>query len=102
MLGAYKVGDYTEAEDGYWIGYEVERLESIPDGMVAITVPPQRYAVIRHEGANTEIKNSYETLHRWIADNGHVRILRAWHIEMTNENAEGEPAPVLELYDTIR
>ncbi|MCJ8013521.1 GyrI-like domain-containing protein [Paenibacillus sp. KQZ6P-2] len=37
--------------------------------MVSLAVPKQKYAVIRHKGANSEIRNTYEKLHKWIEEN---------------------------------
>jgi len=98
VVGAYVVGDCSPEKDGYWICYEADQLESIPDGMTSLVVPPQTYAVITHEGPNTEIKHTYEELHRRIASTGYERDLCAWHLELSRD---GSPQTV-ELYDTLR
>lgn len=103
LVGAYVVGDYSDDEDGYWVCIEVKEHDEVPDGMVAITIPPQRYAVIRHEGPNSEIRNTYEKLHRWIEENGIERIHRAWHLEISDVWGNREQNEVeVDLYDTIK
>ncbi|WP_323368614.1 GyrI-like domain-containing protein [Radiobacillus deserti] len=49
--------------------------------MVTLTVPSQRYAVLRHKGANHRIMNSYEELHKWMEQNNCLRLKEKWHIE---------------------
>lgn len=102
MVGAYVVGDYTDEEDGYWACVEVSDFEDIPAGMVTISIPQQRYAVKEHYGSNHLIWKTYEELHKWIAENGYERNLRAWHIEISEKWGEetGNEVKVV-LYDTI-
>lgn len=101
-VGAYVVGDYSEEEDGYWVCVEVSEHTRIPEGMVALTVPPQEYAVIRHVGPNTGIWQTYEVLHKWMEKQGYGRNLRAWHLEISDYMGNSRPEElVVELYDTI-
>ncbi|MDF2652322.1 MAG: transcription activator [Paenibacillus sp.] len=97
FIGAFVVGDCPDEEDGYWIGVEVNQDYVIPDGMVSLTIPSQKYAVITHEGPNTEIRNTYELLHQWIASMGLERNLSSWHLEISKEGT----GPI-ELHDTIK
>jgi len=96
FIGAYVVGDCPEEMDGYWIGVEVKQLNEIPEGMVGLTVPSRKYAVITHEGPNTEIKETYKVLHRWMKSQGYERDLLAWHLEISEAGSER-----IDLYDTI-
>jgi predicted transcriptional regulator YdeE len=48
MVGAFIVGDCSDKEDGYWVCVEVQEYSEIPDGMVTLTIPAQKYAVIKH------------------------------------------------------
>ncbi|WP_409340754.1 GyrI-like domain-containing protein [Paenibacillus sp. MBLB4367] len=102
LVGAFYPGDFTEEEDGYWVCVEVKDDSHIPDGMVCVSVPSQKYAVIRHEGPNTGIQQTYEYLHKRIAEQGLKRIPRAWHLEIAEEWGRPDIAEVkVDLYDTI-
>jgi len=103
LVGAFIVGDYSEEEDGYWVCVEVNEIREVPEGMVSLTVPKQKYAVIRHEGPNYEIRNTYKKLHNWIEENKLERLQRSWHLEISDEwgNKEINDFKV-DLYDTIK
>jgi len=60
LVGAFIAGDFTEEEDGYWVCVEVHEIKDVPDGMVSLEVPRQKYAVISHNGTKHEIRNTYE------------------------------------------
>jgi predicted transcriptional regulator YdeE len=96
FIGVYVVGDCSNEEDGYWICVEVNQGCEAPEGMMSLEVPSQKYAVISHEGPNTEIRNTYDELHKWIASNGYERNLSSWHLEISNEENN-----YIELYDTV-
>jgi predicted transcriptional regulator YdeE len=103
LVGAFIVGDYSDEEDGYWVCVEVNEYEDVPGGMVVLTVPSQKYAVIRHSGSHHEIRNTYEVLHRWIEENGFERILRSWHVEISMKWGNSDAKEIeVELYDTIK
>ncbi|MFJ5770399.1 GyrI-like domain-containing protein [Psychrobacillus sp. NPDC093180] len=82
QIGAFVVDNTTDEEDGYWVCVEVKEYENIPEGMVVLTVPSQKYGAIRHTGFNNMIRNSYETLHKWIEEKGLKRLKDKWHLEI--------------------
>ncbi|MCH1626441.1 GyrI-like domain-containing protein [Ferdinandcohnia quinoae] len=83
QIGAFVAGDdCPEEEDGYWVCFEVKEYEEIPQGMVVLTVPPQKYAVLRHKGPNHKIREAYGQLHNWIEENGFTRERDKWHLEL--------------------
>lgn len=100
QYGAFTVKTECGNEDGYWVGVEVNEYEDIPTGMVTLTVPAQKYAVIRHTGPNDKMIESYNELHKWIEENKFVRLKNKWHLEKYyNWN---DPSSVdVELFDTI-
>lgn len=98
--GAFIVEGNSPEDDGYWIGIEVSEYEEIPDGMVRLTIPPQRYAMIRHKGSNHLIRDSYEVLHRWIEDCGYTRLKDKWHLERYDSWKEKDNVNVV-LLDTV-
>jgi predicted transcriptional regulator YdeE len=103
MIGAYIAGDFSMEEDGYWACVEVNEIADIPEGMAALTVPSQKYAVIRHSGPIYEVVSTYEVLHRWIEENGFERIRRSWHVEISTDWGSGNANEiVVDLYDTIK
>lgn len=103
LIGAFIVEDNIEEEDGYWVCVEVKEIKQVPNGMVSLVVPKQKYAVIRHHGSNYEIRNTYEKLHKWIEDNKLERLRSAWHLEISNEWGSTEIKDIeIDLYDTIK
>ncbi|MDM5317271.1 GyrI-like domain-containing protein [Fictibacillus sp. b24] len=103
QIGAFIVDAPSPKEDGYWICVQVSQYETIPENMVALTIPPQRYATISHKGPNVQIRNSYEHLHTWIAEQGYTRTDESWNLEIYQiDNNPENPLDVrVELYDSI-
>ena len=101
QYGAFIIDHYSEAEDGYWIGVEVKEYDNIPEGMASLTIPPQRYAVLKHTGANGKIRDSYASLHNWIKENGFNRELNKWHLERYHSWSNKNHISV-DLLDTVR
>lgn len=101
QVGAFVVGDCSDEEDGYWIGVQVTEYEEVPEGMVTITVPPQKYAAQKYEGPNEQIMDAYNRLHKWIEESGHTRLLDKWHLEIYHSWKNTEKIDV-ELLDTIQ
>jgi Uncharacterized protein conserved in bacteria len=103
LVGAFIAGDFSEEEDGYWVCVEVNEIKEVPDGMVSLVVPKQKYAAIRHTGPNYKIKNTYEKLHTWIEENKLERLQRSWHLEISDEWGTMETNDIeVDLYDTIK
>ena len=100
QFGAFVVENETSEEDGYWVCVEVREYEDIPTDMVTLTVPPQKYAVLRHKGGNYEITYAYNELHRWIEDNKYKRLKNKWHLEKFYSWRDSKNIDV-ELLDTI-
>ncbi|QYR24378.1 GyrI-like domain-containing protein [Paenibacillus sp. sptzw28] len=101
IIGAFFVSDESAEEDGYWACVEVEQFVSVPQEMEAITVPPQSYAVTVHRGRVNQISKTYELLHKWIAENGYERVLRAWHLEQYEKSGPVKGPVTAHLHDTI-
>ncbi|MEK4980068.1 GyrI-like domain-containing protein [Bacillus sp. FSL K6-6540] len=103
LIGAFFVEDLTEEEDGYWVCVEVNEITEVPEGMVSVVIPKQKYAVQRHKGPNYEIRNTYDELHNRIKENKHERLLRSWHLEISDEWGHGDVNHIeVDLYDTIK
>jgi len=68
--------------------------------MVTLTVPAQRYASAKYEGANTGIFNAYGELHSWAEEQGYKRLKDKWHVEIF-KYWEDPNNLVVELLDTI-
>lgn len=101
QYGAFVVKSESDEEDGYWVGVKVNEYEEIPADMVTLTIPSQTYAVIRHEGPNTKIMDSYNELHKWIDENQFTRQKNKWHLEKYHSWKDSSNVDV-ELFDTIR
>ncbi|MGE7946371.1 GyrI-like domain-containing protein [Lysinibacillus sp. NPDC093688] len=91
--------EYSE-EDGYWVCVEVKEFEDIPHDMVTLIIPPQKYATLRHKGANHKIMDAYKNLHLWIEENRFERLKNKWHLEIFHSREDSENLDV-ELLDTI-
>lgn len=103
LVGAFIAGDFSEEEDGYWVCVEVNEIRQVPEGMVSLIVPKQKYAVMRHNGPNYEIRNTYEELHHWIKENHYERLQRAWHLEISDVWGMKDITNIeTDLYDTIK
>lgn len=100
QIGTFVVDNTTDEEDGYWVCVEVKEYENIPEGMVVLTVPSQKYGAIRHTGSNNMIRNSYETLHKWIEEKGLKRLTDKWHLEIYYSWQDSKNVDVL-LLDTV-
>ncbi|QQZ09910.1 GyrI-like domain-containing protein [Heyndrickxia vini] len=100
QVGAFVVENSSDDEDGYWICFEVSKYEDIPNDMVTLTIPSQKYAVLRHRGSNVEIMNAYQDLHLWMKENNYRRQKEKWHIERFYNWIDPKNVDV-ELFDTI-
>lgn len=61
----------TEASNGFthYACVEVTGSSPIPHGMVSVTVPSSRYAVVEHQ-AGGNIEESYNEIYTWIQESG--------------------------------
>ncbi|MBT2691268.1 GyrI-like domain-containing protein [Bacillus sp. ISL-47] len=101
LVGAFFVEERSQVEDGYWICVEVKEIEEVPSGMTSLEIPSQKYAVIRHNGSNHEIGNSYSKLHGWIEEKGYCRLKGTWHLEIHHKWNNLNDLDI-ELLDTIK
>ncbi|MFC6331429.1 effector binding domain-containing protein [Paenibacillus septentrionalis] len=71
----------NEAFATYWACFEKEYSdEQLPQGMVAITIPPHRYAVV--SSTSQRIGEGYELLNNWILENGYHKLENAVSLEI--------------------
>ena len=101
QFGAFVVDASSEDEEGYWVCYQVKKVEHVPEGMVGLTIPSQIYAVMKHKGSNKKILHTYEKLHSWIDKSVSKRKLDAWHLERFYEFKDTDRMEV-DLMDTIQ
>jgi len=90
LIGAFKASETSEEDDGYWVCYEVHEFEDIPEGMVRLVVPEQKYAVLNFTGHASEIFKVYSHLHKWIEENGYKRVPDKWSLEVYTKWTENE------------
>lgn len=55
----------------YWVGTAVSEVGALPEGMVALSLPEQRYVVATAKGPKEAISQSYMTLFGWLKETGH-------------------------------
>ncbi|GGG14891.1 GyrI-like domain-containing protein [Paenibacillus abyssi] len=79
----------------YWACYEVQHMESIPEGMVQITIPEHQYAMVTC--TNKRIGEGYEQIHAWMNEKHLVKEENAVAIEVffIDEHLEEEPVEIL-------
>lgn len=66
-----------DAGFGYMACVEVERIEAVPDGMMALTVPAGCYAVFTHEGHISRLKDTVKQIWgSWLPASPHRHVPR--------------------------
>ncbi|MGM1047255.1 MAG: GyrI-like domain-containing protein [Bacillota bacterium] len=84
--GMYLVQIYPECE---WtpdvafthiVATEVQEFQDIPDGMITHTVPEGRFILFMHEGTESEIDATYDSINEWLERNN-FDDLRAFDME---------------------
>lgn len=90
LIGAFKASETSQEEDGYWVCFEVIEYDDIPEDMVILTVPDQKYAVLDFTGHASEIFGTYEHLHHWISENGYTRVPSNWTLEIYEKWSENK------------
>lgn len=86
----------NEAFATYWACYEVHHLEEIPEGMVQLTIPAHRYAMVA--SSNKRIGEGYEQLHAWMNEEGLQKDEQAVSLELfysDRQHWEEEPVELL-------
>jgi AraC family transcriptional regulator len=56
-----------------YIGVEVKSADHVPEGMLALTVPTQRYAVFTHKGPIKSAPATYQRAWKWIEKMGYQK-----------------------------
>ena len=56
---------FTEA-----VGFVAEENSPVPEGMIKVSVPSYRYAVLSHCGP--DVQQSYSKVYQWIKENGYT------------------------------
>jgi predicted transcriptional regulator YdeE len=62
-----------ERQDGMYtqlICAEVNRTDTVPDGMVAVEIPAHEYVHLRHDGSLAEIAGSFASMYAWAEQHG--------------------------------
>jgi predicted transcriptional regulator YdeE len=98
LIGAFKVVD-SQQEDGYWVCFEVDEFEDIPDGMVSLIIPAQKYGVLHFQGLASQIFGVYSHLHQWLDEKGYKRELENWNLEIYSKWSEMDNR--VDLYNPI-
>ncbi|GKU78263.1 GyrI-like domain-containing protein [Paenibacillus sp. L3-i20] len=86
----------NEAFATYWACYEVQHLEELPPGMVQLTIPGHRYAMVA--SSNKRIGEGYEQLNAWMTENGLKKHTNAVSIELfyiDEQHWEEQPVELL-------
>lgn len=84
-----------ETEFTYYVTAPVEKVEQIPEGMVAFTIPRKNYVVATHIGGPGEVENTYLKMFSWMKEYGYDQDFHALSLEIYKEehkerNATGD------------
>jgi AraC family transcriptional regulator len=98
-----RVTDFT-----CYIAVEVTRVEQVPEGMVALTVPTQTYAVFTHRGPIRNVPATYQKAWKWIERKGYrkdhstlgLEVYNHRYIPVTHDPAA--PDNMYEIYIPIK
>ncbi|CAM3722645.1 GyrI-like domain-containing protein [Mesobacillus thioparans] len=101
QYGAFVVDNLADEEDGYWVCVEVSDFEDIPDDMVTLSIPEQKYAILQYKGSNKKIREAYSELHQWTHEQGFKRLTAKWHLEVFHDWSNPDEIEV-ELMDAIK
>jgi AraC family transcriptional regulator len=83
-----------ETEFTYYVTKPVEKIETIPVGMVGFTIPSKNYCVSTHNGRLEEVENTYHQMFMWMKEYGyeqdhHALSLEIYKQEHKTENTAG-------------
>jgi predicted transcriptional regulator YdeE len=99
IIGAYKTGECIGDEDGDWVCVKVSQFDTIPDGMSALKVPAQKYAVNWYYGHRSETNKTYAKMHSLINDAALQLNTQAWNLEIAKKWGELQETEIeLDLY----
>lgn len=65
---------------------EVTENEIQPDGMVVVTIPANKYAVLTHKGPKSSIGDTYSNLFKWLKEDGITPHSSGFHMEFYPES----------------
>lgn len=92
-----RVTDFT-----CYIGVQVKSAEKIPDGMLALTIPSQRYAVFLHRGPMDTVPSTYQKARAWIQKLGYEKDYSTLSLEVFDSRynpAVDDPASTNNVYE---
>ncbi|WP_162463339.1 effector binding domain-containing protein [Paenibacillus psychroresistens] len=99
MIGAFKTGECSDDEAGYWVCVQITQLGTVPEGMLALRIPAQKYAVNWFFGHRSESKKRYAKMQRLINNAARQLKLQAWNLEIAKSWGELQEVEVeLDLY----
>ncbi|MDN3015260.1 GyrI-like domain-containing protein [Paenibacillus sp. BSR1-1] len=84
-----------ETEFTYYVTKPVEKIETIPEGMVGFSIPRKNYVVGVHKGTQEEVKNTYLQMFEWMKEYGyeqdhHALSLEVYKEEHKQQNVNGD------------
>lgn len=85
-----------------YIGVEVKTADQLPEGMIALTVPTQRYALFTHRGPINSAPATYQRAWKWIEKMGYQKDYSTLGLEVYDHRynpAIHDPDAVDNAYD---
>lgn len=99
----YMVNDAQNGEFEYVAGFKVEEYEVVPEGMVVVDVPANRYAVFAHRGALNTLRQTYAGIcDDWFPRSGY-QPTGGYDMEVyTEEFKDFAPDSVFYIYEPVK
>lgn len=70
-LVIHEPNESNEIPTWYVMAEISELTDIIPDNMLTLNIPEQRYVTLTHYGSAVHLGDTYSTMHTWILENGH-------------------------------
>lgn len=94
----FSMDDFKETSEFTEIaGLEVTSIDTIPEGMITVTIPAGKYAVFTHKGNPINLRQTYEYIWgTWLPNSGYEADLR-FDFELYGERFKGMEDPESEI-----
>jgi predicted transcriptional regulator YdeE len=72
----------------YYVTVEVDSFDHVPEGMVSLELPEQKYAFASYHGPAKEVEQAYINIFNWLRENGYEKDYSALSLEIYHEEDE--------------
>jgi AraC family transcriptional regulator len=72
----------------YYVTVAVDSFDHVPEGMVSLELPEQKYAFASYHGPEKQVEKAYINIFRWLRENGYEKDYSALSLEIYHEEDE--------------